>query len=166
MRHCMPYSLQTASCFQCLTRQILITTCSIDQVPALRRWSDAVIDLRGIGDPQSRSDRAHPGCHPNILRGIVEHKLLPQKLQEVRHVLQTTVGDLKLLLHCNAGKHRCVGFAWILRYILSSGSDVSIDFQGSWTCGRACLKGECHECTPSRRKRSLDDAFEIYQSLA
>lgn len=145
-----------------------IATCGIYEVAELRASSDLVIDVRCLGDPSSKQLRMHPGCHPSILAGVVYHDKFAVKLDELKQCMgHNNSSILRVLVHCNAGKHRCIAYALSVQHIMHSlGVHCNVKYYGGWHVGRSCLEGSCSECTDSSRQVCFHDALLLWRGLS
>ena len=133
----------------------------------LRADFDFVVDVRTLDDPASKDVRVHPGTHYLIVHGVVSHSMFQQKLHEFKVGMEQCASPCcRVLIHCNAGKHRCIAFALCIQYCLRLTS-VSCNLQhlGTWWRNRSCLSGSCELCLESRRMQDFQRALEMWRKI-
>ena len=124
------------------------------------------LDVRALHDPAGKQFSHHPGTHPEILKGVVRHVDFKLVLSQFKGLFDDASLNMSIAIFCRAGKHRSVGVALAVEYILKAeGCHVDLTFKGTWTVGRECLVGKCQDCTYAARKGSLDHAMRVWQSL-
>lgn len=83
--------------------------------------ADLEIDMRAFRDPAAGPLREHDGHHPEILSRLVRHPDFPSFIARVRGFVTSRLSSngrhLRVLLCCNAGRHRSVAGGCLLEHI-------------------------------------------------
>ena len=130
-----------------------------------------LVDARCFRDPHKGQFRSHVGYHPRIVEGLCKSPLVVDWLLAVQQALRRVTSSrgtcLQIAVFCNAGRHRSVAGALILKHILTlEGWECPLLrhlSRAAWapTCGGRC--GECTSGPPESLRTALDALYRVWK---
>ena len=134
------------------------------------------LDARNFHDPDPGPLRDHSGLHPDIVERLVGCDIFPQWLEDARDNISiaiqrardTTARLVTILVYCNAGRHRSVAAAEVIKHSVETVEGLrtlptvhlSARFNRGHCACRACSPGQ-HGFHDARRVLALQQGATV-----